>query len=91
MLNGMRYVMLGLFSLVLAGSLIVSGCSRYANEEQITALDESEAAATESEEKVAELEKEKADLQAKLAEKQEELKKTQEEHERLKGVVDEQE
>jgi len=54
-------------------SLLIGGCSRYANEEQMTTLDETEAAALAAEQKVAEKEKEKAELEAKLAEKQQEL------------------
>jgi uncharacterized protein YlxW (UPF0749 family) len=75
------------FSLVLVVSLVLGGCTKYANEKQITKLDESEAAALAAEKKTADLEKEKADLQAKLAEKQAELQKVQAEKESIKAKL----
>jgi outer membrane biogenesis lipoprotein LolB len=83
MARGIRFSMLFLFSLILVASLLLSGCSRYANEEQLTTLDETEAAASAAEQKVADSEKKNAELKAKLAEKQDELKKAQEEKERI--------
>ncbi|MBN2030141.1 hypothetical protein JW824_07830 [bacterium] len=73
MARGARSLIYILFCLMLIASLLIGGCSRYANEEQITTLDETEAAALAAEQKVAEKEKEKAELEAKLAEKQQEL------------------
>lgn len=87
MARGVKYAVLSLVSLILVASFLISGCSRYANEEQLTALDETEAAAVAAEEKSAELDKEKAELQAKLAEKQDELKLVQEEKEKIKASV----
>lgn len=73
MAKGLRAVMTGLFVLVVASSFLVSGCNRYANEEQLNALDETTQAADAAEAKVAELEKEKTDLQAELDQKQKDL------------------
>ena len=70
-----RCFVLTLFALVVITSLLLTGCTRYANEEQLTTLDETEAAADAVQQKITEKEKEKADLQQKLAEKQDELKK----------------
>ena len=82
-----RYFVLTLFALVVTASLLLTGCTRYANEEQLTTLDESEAAVSAAEEKIAEKEKEKADLQRKLAEKQDELKKVQAEKEKIQSKI----
>jgi len=79
MIKGVRNLVYVLFCLMLVIALLLGGCSRYANEEQMTTLDETEAAALAAEQKVAEKEKEKAGVEAKLAEKQQELKKVQEE------------
>lgn len=89
MAKGAKYLVLVLFSFVLVFSFLLSGCTRYANEEQLTTLDETEAATVAAEKKNDELEKEKADLQAKLAEKQEELKQMEEEKEKIKTHVGE--
>ncbi|HHS14006.1 MAG TPA: hypothetical protein ENN03_09625 [bacterium] len=66
-----------LFSFVIAGTFLLTGCTRYANEEQLTTLDETEAAAVSAENMVEQKEKEKAALEQKLAEKQAELKEVQ--------------
>jgi septal ring factor EnvC (AmiA/AmiB activator) len=87
MAKGARWIPVGLFSLMAASSLLLSGCSRYANEDQLQQLDESEASAQAAEDEVAKLEKEKAELQAKLAEKQDELKQVQAERERIQAAV----
>ena len=83
MARGIRFSLLFLFSLILVASLLLPGCSRYANEEQMTTLDETEAAASAAEQKVSDSETKNAELKAKLAEKQDELKKAQEENERI--------
>jgi uncharacterized protein YlxW (UPF0749 family) len=75
MAKGARSVMLALFSLVLLASFLVTGCNRYANEEQLTTLEETQGATVAAEEDVAKLEAEKADLQAKLEQKKQELEK----------------
>jgi len=87
--RGVRNFVMALFSFLLVASLLLGGCTRYANEEQLTTLDETEAATAAAEKGVAEKEKEKADLQAKLAEKQDELKKVQEEKEKIRSKLEE--
>jgi uncharacterized protein YlxW (UPF0749 family) len=74
------------FSFVLV-AFVLGGCTKYANEKQMTQLDETETAAVAAEKKTADLEKEKADLQAKLAEKQAELQKVQAEKESIKAKL----
>jgi septal ring factor EnvC (AmiA/AmiB activator) len=83
MVKGAKFAVIGLFVIVLAASLLVTGCTRYANEEQLGTMDESEAAAIAAEENVAELEKEKAELQAKLDEKKKELEEVKAEHKKV--------
>ena len=87
MIRGVRNIMMALFALVIVLSLLLAGCTRYANEEQLTALDEGEAGALAAEKKVADLEKEKAELQQKLAEKQDELKKVQAEKAKVQSKL----
>ncbi|MBN1781439.1 hypothetical protein JW948_09960 [bacterium] len=87
MARGARLISIGLFSVIVVFSLLLSGCSRYANEDQLQSLDESEAAAVAAEEDVSKLEQENAELKAKLAEKQEELKQVQAEKERIQAAV----
>ena len=84
MIRGVRFFVMALFALVVVASFLLSGCTRYANEEQLTTLDESDAAAVAAENKVAEKERERDELQRKLAEKQEELRKVQAEKEKVK-------
>ena len=43
MAKGVRNFAMLLFALVLVTSMLVTGCTRYANEEQLTALDETDA------------------------------------------------
>jgi hypothetical protein len=88
MLRGTKSFLLGLFTILFAGSLFFSGCTRYAKEEQMTILAESEAAAVSSEKKVEDLEKEKTDLEAKFSEKKQELSEVQAEEERLKAMAE---
>jgi septal ring factor EnvC (AmiA/AmiB activator) len=82
-----RHFIVALFILVVAVSLMLAGCTRYANEEQLTTLDETEAATDAANQKLAEKEKEKAELQQKLAEKQDELQKVQQEKEKIQGKI----
>ena len=79
MTKAVRILMLATFCLVLVSALFMTGCTRYANEEQLTTLDETGAAADAAEAKVAELEKEKANLQAKLDAKKAELEAVKQE------------
>lgn len=87
MIRGVRNFVKVLFSLVLATSFLLAGCTRYANEEQLTAMDETESTSLAAEKEVAEKEKEKTELQAKLAEKQDELRKVQEEKEKVRSKL----
>lgn len=73
MTRAMRILVLVLFSLILVASFFITGCTRYAKEEQLTAMDETEASAAAAEKKVEDMEKEKAELQAKLEQKKQEL------------------
>jgi len=79
MREGLRKTVLVFCSVILLAAFMATGCTRYANEEQLQSLDETQKAALSGEEKVADLEKEKVALEAKLAEKQDELKQVQEE------------
>lgn len=87
MAKGAKFAVIGLFALVLAASLLVSGCTRYANEEQLGSMDESESAAIAAEENVAELEKEKAELQVKLDEKKKELEEVKAERKKVEAKL----
>ncbi len=71
-----------LVAFVLVVAMLV-GCTRYAGEKQLRALEETKQAALSAEAQVAQLEKENAELKAKLAEKQEELKNVQAEKEKV--------
>ena len=70
-------------------SLLLSGCTRYANEEQLNTLEETKSAALAAEENASAKETEKAELEAKLADKQEELKAVQAEKTRLQEMQNE--
>ena len=87
MIRGVKHFMLALFALVIVASLVLAGCTRYANEEQLNALDESSAAVSALEKQIAEKEQEKAELERKLAEKQDELKKVQAEKEKVRSKL----
>jgi hypothetical protein len=89
MARSVRILSIGFFSLIFAVSLMLSGCTRYAKEEQLNSLDETKSAALAGEEQVAAKEKEKAELEAKLAEKQAELKKVQDEKVRIQELTKE--
>jgi len=78
-----RFFAIAFFSFSIVIALLVGGCTRYANEEQMTTLEESQSNVTGLEKQIAEKEKEKAELQAKLAEKQEELKMVKSEKEKV--------
>ena len=89
MARSVRILTVGMFCLIFVVSLLLSGCTRYANEEQLNTLEETKAAALAAEEEVAAKEAEKAELEVKLVEKQEELKKVQEEKVRLQELKNE--
>jgi septal ring factor EnvC (AmiA/AmiB activator) len=84
MARNIRILAAGLLVVLFTVSLFVTGCSRYANEKQMTTLDESKASVAAVEQNVAKLEKENAELKAKLAALQAELKTVQAEKEKVK-------
>jgi peptidoglycan hydrolase CwlO-like protein len=85
MRKAVRISVLVLFSLAMVSSVFITGCTRYANEEQLTTLDETGVAAESAEARVAELEKEKAELQAKLDAMKAELEMVKKEMEKIKS------
>jgi hypothetical protein len=85
--KGARVFVGGLLTAALAGTLVFSGCTRYANEQQMSTLKEAQAASAASDQELAKKEKEKAELQAKLQAKQDELKKAQAEQEQIKSKL----
>jgi septal ring factor EnvC (AmiA/AmiB activator) len=87
MTRAIRILVLVLFSLTLVSSLFITGCTRYAKEEQLTTLDETEASADAAEQRVAEKEQEKAELEAKLEQKKQELKDVQAEKEKVRSQL----
>lgn len=87
MKRSIRLLVVVLFSFVLLASFFMGGCTRYAKEEQLTTLDETEAAATAAEAKVAEMEQEKAELEKKLEEKQSELEQVKQEKAKIQAKV----
>ncbi len=87
MREGVRKTLVVFCALFILAVFVLSGCTRYANEDQLQALDETKAAAMSAEDKAAQLEKDKAALEAKLAQKQDELKKVQQEKEKIQAKV----
>ncbi len=87
MRRGARNIVIALVALVILASFLLAGCTKYAKEEQLQALDESGASALAVEKKIAEKEQEKAELQRRLAEKQEELKKVQAEKAKVQSKL----
>lgn len=87
MAKNARVLAASLLVVIFTLSLFVSGCTRYANEKQMTTLDEAKSSATAAEDNSAKLEKENAELKAKLAEKQAELKQVQAEKDKIKSRV----
>lgn len=60
-------------------SFLFSGCTRYANEEELKTLEDQQAAVKSAETKLADLKKERRSLETTLAEKQKEVKMAEEE------------
>jgi len=73
-------VMAGLF----VASISMTGCTRYANDEQLKTLSETKQAAESAQKKVSDLQAEKAQLQKKLDAKKAELEKVKQEKEVVK-------
>jgi outer membrane murein-binding lipoprotein Lpp len=60
-------------------SFLFAGCTRYANEQELKALDDQQAAVKKAESKLANLKTDRRNLETKLADKQKELKAAEEE------------
>ena len=83
MRRGLKTLALVFVALLMASSFIIGGCTRYANEDQIAALEETRQAAEDAQAKLAELEQEKSALEMKLASKKTELEKVKTEKEMI--------
>jgi len=68
----------------MASLVVVTGCTRYASEEQLKQLEETKSAALSAEKKVEDLNTEKANLQKELEAKKKELEAVKEERETVK-------
>jgi len=66
------------------GTLGITGCTRYANQDQLKTLDETQAAAVSAEKQLADKKNEKATLEKDLAAKKAELEKVKAEKETVK-------
>jgi septal ring factor EnvC (AmiA/AmiB activator) len=60
-------------------SFLFAGCTRYANEDELKTLEDTQTAVKKAETKLADLTKERRNLETKLADLQTELKKAEEE------------
>jgi len=72
---------------VIIASFLITGCTRYANEEELTTLDETQAAVESSDKKVEDLKQEKAELEQTLADKKVELEEVKAEKERVESKL----
>lgn len=79
MKKSMKYLLTVLFALVIAGSSLMTSCTRYADEEELKTLDETKAATLSAEEKVEQKKLEKVEAETELSQKKAELIKVQEE------------
>ncbi|HXK49415.1 MAG TPA: hypothetical protein PKW56_03030 [Clostridiales bacterium] len=75
MLKSIRTIILSMIVL----SFLFAGCTRYANEEELKTLDDTQTAVKKAETKLSDLTKERRNLVTKLADLQTELKKAEEE------------
>ena len=69
-----RFIALLILTLFLAG-IFATGCTRYASQEQLRALEDACNAATAAEKRIEELKAEKAQLEREIAVKKQELEK----------------
>lgn len=79
-----KFILLVLAGMFLA-TIAFTGCTRYANTEQLKTLQETKQAAKSAQQKVADLKNEKADLQKKLDAKKADLEKVKHEKEVVKA------
>lgn len=69
------------------GTLLISGCTKHPNEEQMNTLEETKKAALSAEDELAKKQQEKADLENELAEKNAQLEKAKEEKAAIKSQL----
>jgi len=69
------------------GTLLIAGCTKHPNEEQMNTLEETKKAALSAEDELAKKQQEKADLENELAEKNEQLEKAKEEKAAIKSQL----
>lgn len=65
--------------------LVFGGCTKYASQDDLDALDLQRQAALSAEERVQELEREKADLEGQISQKQQELREKEDLLEQIRG------
>jgi len=75
MKNIKRFISLLILVLFLVGMLSSTGCTKYASEDQLKALEDAKNAALSAERRVEELKAEKAQLEKDIAAKRQELRK----------------
>lgn len=77
MLKGSKFTRIGLS--LIAGCLLfaIGGCTKYASEEDLQALERQKQAALAAEAKIKELEQKKADLERQITQKESELRELQ--------------
>lgn len=75
----------GLILLSVISLLFVTSCTRYANEEELTQLEQQKKAAISAEAKLSKLKSDRKGLEAKLAEKQSELQAAKDEKVAVEG------
>ncbi len=73
MLKGFKAVRVGLIIGMASAIFVIGGCTKYANEEDLQALERQKQAALSAEKKVEDLKREKANLERQLAAKEREL------------------
>ena len=83
-MNFKRVASLMLILIFVAASLISTGCTRYANPEQLNALDAQKAAAESAERAAADCESESAALANQISDKEKELADAKAEQEKVK-------
>lgn len=75
-----------IFSIALLSMVLVfGGCTKYASQDDLDALDLQRQAALSAEERVQELEREKADLEGQISQKQQELREKEDLLEQIRG------
>lgn len=75
-----------IFSIALLSMVLVfGGCTKYASQDDLDALDLQRQAALSAEERVQELESEKADLEQQISQKQQELREKEDLLEQIRG------